>query len=86
MVDAITTRTVSIAFNDRSFAGWRSVLHRPIFRFDKCNVARLRASLKQCGDPFVAPPLALIIPAPDGLPFVEVAVAAAAPPNHSRLR
>lgn len=64
--------------DDRIMDEYRAVLHRPRFGFAPADVATLLAYLTTWAEPIVARPLALELPDPDDVPFLEVASAGAA--------
>ncbi len=69
---------VRLAYDDRLLAEYRQVLARPRFGLDVHDVTHLLDYLAADGLPVVARPLAISLPDPDDLPFLEVAVEAGA--------
>jgi putative PIN family toxin of toxin-antitoxin system len=69
---------VRLAYDDRLLAEYRQVLARPRFGLVVHDVTHLLDYLAADGLPVVARPLAISLPDPDDLPFLEVAVEAGA--------
>jgi putative PIN family toxin of toxin-antitoxin system len=79
ILDLILTGELHPVFDDRILLEYRRVLSRPRFDFRPQDVWDLLEYLRYSGWHLVAPPLAVTLPDPDDLPFLEVAVAAQAP-------
>jgi predicted nucleic acid-binding protein len=78
VLDLLTTGDLRIAYDDRIAAEYRQVLARPRFGFHPEAVAHLLDYVLAEGMPLVARPLPAELPDPADLPFLEVAVEAAA--------
>lgn len=65
-------------FDDRVLHEYRDVLSRPKFGFHPEDVRALLEHLRAVGHRLTAPPLAVILPGEDDLPFLEVAAAGGA--------
>lgn len=74
-LDIVLARQVRLLYDDRILAEYGEVLARDKFGFDPDDVADLLAFLKAEGEAIVAPPLGVVLPDPDDVMFVEVAVA-----------
>lgn len=79
VIDLLTTGDLRLAYDDRIAAEYRQVLARPRFGFDLGAAADLLDYVLAEGLPLVARPLPVVLPDPSDLPFLEVAVEAAAP-------
>jgi putative PIN family toxin of toxin-antitoxin system len=64
--------------DDRILAEYHDVLGRPRFAFHPEDVRAVLDGIARTGETVVAKPLALTLPDPDNLPYLEVAVAARA--------
>jgi putative PIN family toxin of toxin-antitoxin system len=73
--DALLAGTIAALFDDRIMAEYRDVLARPIFGFQRTDVESLLDYIESTEDPTTAPPLSIVLPDPDDLPFLEVAAA-----------
>jgi uncharacterized protein len=60
-------------FDDRVLDEYRDVLLRPVFDFKPTDVHALLDYIESTGQPATVPPLTVVLPAPDDLPFLEVA-------------
>jgi putative PIN family toxin of toxin-antitoxin system len=78
VVDFVISGAVTVLFDDRIIAEYREVLARPRFGFGHDDVETLIDFITSEGESVTSPPLALSLPDPDDLPFIEVAVAGAA--------
>lgn len=78
ILDLVISGAVVLLFDDRVLAEYRDVLARPKLRIAPAESAFLLDFIETEGVLVSAPPLPLDLPDPDDLPFVEVAVAAAA--------
>lgn len=78
VVDLIVSGAVKVLFDDRIVAEYREVLARPRFRFDPDDVVTLIEFILTEGEAVTGTPLAISLPDPDDLPFLEVAVTGAA--------
>jgi uncharacterized protein len=74
-LDLITSGAVQVLYDDRIISEYREVLARPRFGFDPDDVETLLDFIVSEGENVVCAPLAIALPDPDDLPFVEVAVA-----------
>lgn len=75
ILDSLLAGAITILFDDRILDEYREVLARPVFDFEPANREALIAYLESSGLPVAAPPLPVVLPDPDDLPFLEVAVA-----------
>ncbi len=73
IVDALLAGTVVSLFDDRVLDEYRDVLRRPVFDFKPTDVDALFDYIESKGQPATVPPLAVVLPDPDDLPFLEVA-------------
>ena len=78
IVDLVTSLRVTVIFDDRVLAEYREVLARPKLRIGPAEAAAVLDLIEREGLLVSAPPLPIQLPAPDDLPFVEVAEAGAA--------
>lgn len=78
VLDLLTVGDLRLAYDDRIAAEYRQVLARPRLGFHPEAVAHLLDDLLAEGLPVVARPLPAVLPDPADLPFLEVAVEAAA--------
>lgn len=78
VLDLALLGEIRLAWDDRLLAEYRQVLARPRFAFDGGAVSDVLAALTRDGVHITAPPLAVALPDPDDLPFLEVAAAAGA--------
>jgi len=78
VVDLVISRRVSVLYDDRILLEYRDVLSRPRLRIDPLESGAILELVEAEGLLVSAPPLAVELPDPDDLPFLEVAVAAAA--------
>ena len=75
VLDLVMAAEVTLLYDDRILAEYREVLLRPRFGFDPSDVEALLDFLVSEGEQVVSAPLPIILPDPDDLPFLEVAVA-----------
>ncbi len=75
IVDLVTSRSVTVLYDDRILAEYRDVLTRPRLRIGRAEAAAVLDLIEHEGVLVSAPPLPVVLPDPDDLPFVEVAVA-----------
>ena len=75
IVDLVLAGAVTPVVDDRILAEYREVLGRTRFPFDARDVAALLARIDAAAEHVAARPLARLLPDPDDMPFVEVAVA-----------
>lgn len=73
LVDLLLAGEVTLIYDDRILAEYREVLARPRFDFDPGDVEDVLELFATEGEAVTAPPLALELPDPDDLPFVEAA-------------
>lgn len=76
ILDLILTGDLIPVFDDRILAEYRQVLARERFGFDPGDVADLLSYFEVEGEHIAAHPLAVALPDPDDLPFLEVALTA----------
>jgi putative PIN family toxin of toxin-antitoxin system len=75
ILDLAATRAVVVLYDDRVMAEYREVLTRPHFSFGVGRAAALLEFVQLEGELVPSPPLAITLPDPDDLPFLEVAAA-----------
>jgi putative PIN family toxin of toxin-antitoxin system len=78
IVNALLSETVTILHDDRFLSEYREVLLRPTFGFARSDVEGLLDFVESVGEHVSAEPLSLVLPDPDDLPFLEVAISGAA--------
>jgi putative PIN family toxin of toxin-antitoxin system len=78
ILDLIISGALTLLHDDRLLAEYRTVLRRPRFGFAPADVEALLAFLRAEGEPVPSPPLDVVLPDLDDLPFLEVAVAGCA--------
>lgn len=76
VVDGVLLGDLVVVGDDRILAEYADVLSRPHFRFDASRRDRVVHFLGAGSERVVAAPLAVTLPDPDDLPFLEVAHAA----------
>jgi uncharacterized protein len=64
--------------DDRILSEYRKVLLRPTFGFARSDVEGLLDFVESTGEHVSVEPLSLVLPDPDDLPFLEVAISGAA--------
>jgi uncharacterized protein len=74
IVDALLSQTFTVLHDDRILSEYREVLLRPGFRLSSSDVELLLAFVESTGEQISARPLSLILPDPDDLAFLEVAI------------
>jgi putative PIN family toxin of toxin-antitoxin system len=75
VLDLTLAGTAILLYDDRIRAEYAEVLRRPRFGFAAADIAMLLRTLESWVEPVVAPPLPVMLPDADDLPFLEVAVA-----------
>ena len=75
LVDLLLAGEVTLIYDDRILSEYHEVLERPRFDFDPGDVEDVLKLFATEGEAVTAPPLAVELPDPDDLPFVEVATA-----------
>lgn len=75
ILDLITLGRVVVIYDDRIIAEYRDVLARPKLRLEPVETEAILELIERDGILLAAPPLAIEIPDPKDLPFLEVAVA-----------
>lgn len=78
MVRLALQGALTLLYDDRILFEYREVLLRPKFGFDPDDVSAFVAGLEWSGAAVFASPLAVALPDPDDLPFLEVAAAGGA--------
>lgn len=78
IVDALLAEAITALHDDRILSEYREVLLRPAFGFRRSDVEALLDFLESAGEHVSAEPLALVLPDPDDLPFLEVATSGSA--------
>jgi putative PIN family toxin of toxin-antitoxin system len=79
LLDLLLSGELNLAYDDRIAAEYRQVLARPKFHLNPAAVRDLLDALLTAGEPVIARPLAITLPDPDDLAFLEVASQAGAP-------
>ncbi|MBM3187691.1 MAG: PIN domain-containing protein, partial [Chloroflexi bacterium] len=79
VLDLVLIGDVRLAFDDRLLSEYRDVQARPRLGFAADDVRDLLEYLAATGEPVLARPLAVELPDPTDLPFLEVAAQANAP-------
>ena len=75
LLDLVLDGVVEACVDARLIAEYSDVLRRPKFRLSAVDVESVVASFWQSAIPLSVPPLNVILPDPDDLPFLEVAAA-----------
>lgn len=75
---SILSGRVETCLDERILAEYQEVLNRPEFRFPKAQVESLLDFFEREGIFVLSPPLSILLPDPDDIPFLEVAVEASA--------
>lgn len=75
VLDAVLAGRLLLLFDDRILREYSEVLHRERFGFTPEDVRALLEFIRSEGQEVSAPPLGIVLPDPDDLMFVEVAVA-----------
>ncbi|MGH7625267.1 MAG: putative toxin-antitoxin system toxin component, PIN family [Gemmatimonadaceae bacterium] len=78
LLDLALTGELALLLDDRILAEYREVTQRPRFGFSQADVARAVDALAVIAEHVAAPPLAVNLPDPGDLPFLEVAAAGGA--------
>ncbi len=78
VLDLLAAGAVVLLYDDRIVSEYREVLSRTRFGFDPVDVAALLAFIERVGEAVATRPLNIALKDPDDVPFLEVAVAAAA--------
>jgi putative PIN family toxin of toxin-antitoxin system len=78
LLDLVLDGAVEICLDERILREYADVLRRPRLSLPARSVADLLAFLQQSAEPVVAAPLAIKLPDPDDLPFLEIASSAGA--------
>jgi putative PIN family toxin of toxin-antitoxin system len=73
IVNACLSETITALHDDRILSEYREVLLRPTFGFSRSDVEVLLEFVESTGERVSAEPLALVLPDPNDLPFLEVA-------------
>ena len=75
IVDGILAQTFVTLYDDRILAEYRAVLARPVFGFRRAEIDAFVDFVEATGESVVAASLAVVLPDPNDLPFLEVAAA-----------
>ena len=75
VVDLVVTGALQPLHDDRILHEYRDVLSRPRFGFERADVKALLDHFHWAGLHLTVPPLSVVLPDPDDLPFLEVAAA-----------
>lgn len=78
IVNALLSEAITVLHDDRILSEYREVLLRPTFGFSSSDVDVLLDFVESSGEHVSAEPLALILPDPNDLPFLEVAASGSA--------
>lgn len=78
IVDLVTSRSVVVLYDDRIISEYRDVLARPRLRIGAAEAAAVVDLIERDGILVAAPPVAVVLPDADDVPFVEVAEAGSA--------
>lgn len=78
IINALLSEAITVLHDDRMLVEYREVLLRPAFRFSRSDVDVLLDFVESSGEHVSAEPLALILPGPNDLPFLEVAASGSA--------
>lgn len=78
IADGLVAEELRALFDDRILDEYRDVLRRPRFGFESRDVDDLLHQLLSSGEHVSAPPVSVVLPDLDDLPFLEVAVAGGA--------
>ncbi len=78
IVELVAIGRISTLYDDRIIDEYQDVLRRPRFDFGARAVDAIVSQIRGGGEPVVAEPLALVLPDPDDMPFLEVAATGAA--------
>lgn len=78
IVNALLSEAITVLHDDRILSEYREVLLRPTFGFSSSDVEVLLDFVESSGEHVSAEPLALILPDPNDLPFLEVAASGSA--------
>ena len=76
VIDLVLSGAVIVMYDDRILAEYRDVMARPKLRITPLEAAFLLDFIETEGILLSAPPLAVELPDPDDLPFIEVAAVA----------
>ena len=75
IVEAALAEALIVLYDDRIMSEYRAVLRRPAFGFHRADVEVLLGFIDLTGELTLAPRLAIVLPDPTDLPFLEVAAA-----------
>lgn len=75
LLDLTLAGEITLLADDRILAEYRAVAHRPKFALETTQLSRVFAALESMTERIVPHPLAIELPDPDDLPFLEVAIA-----------
>jgi len=78
IINALLSESITVLHDDRILSEYREVLLRPAFGFSRSDVEVLLDFLESAGEQVSAEPLALMLPDPSDLPFLEVATSGVA--------
>ena len=78
IVNALLAETITALHDDRILSEYCEVLLRPAFGFPRQDVEALLDFIESAGEHVSAEPLALVLPDPNDLPFLEVAASGGA--------
>ncbi len=78
IANALLSETITVLHDDRILLEYREVLLRPTFRLARADVEVLLDFVELAGEHVSAEPLALVLPDPNDLPFLEVATSGGA--------
>lgn len=75
VVDSIVSLALTPLYDDRILSEYRDVLLRPVFGFRHNDISALPGFIEFSGEYITTGPVDVVLPDPDDLPFVEVAIA-----------
>src|SRR6185312_6014704 len=75
VIDSIVSLALTPLYDDRILSEYRDVLLRPAFGFRRNDVSALLNFIEFSGEHITGGPVDVVLPDPDDLPFIEVAVA-----------
>jgi putative PIN family toxin of toxin-antitoxin system len=78
IINGVLSESFTVLHDDRILLEYREVLLRPTFGFSRSDVEVLLDFVQWAGEHVSAEPLALVLPDPNDLPFLEVATSGAA--------
>ncbi len=74
IVSGVMSEAITVLHDERILSEYREVLLRPAFGFPRSDVEVLLGFVESAGEHVSAEPLSLVLPDPNDLPFLEVAI------------